>query len=248
VACKGLDEQVVRQDKEIEPLEREFVCVRLVQMKGVDLELFQFDYDQTWAAFFLNADGTIYGRYGTRAGNKNNATTHVSLASFKRAMQRALELRNARQCIHCHNVREDLRKVKSQQKRLTAADIWVYPLPENVGLKMDVDDALRVAAVTPNSPAEQAGPGEDDLAERQLERDRLELARIVVGTAAGHLDDPADGNGKARQGNPRRRIGTVRQVGDPAVHVGQASRAARPGHPHRRGRQDNVTPRATAYA
>src|SRR5262249_11523487 len=35
--------------------------------------------------------------------------------------------------------------------------IWVYPLPENIGLKMDVDDGLRVQMVTPNSPAAEAG-------------------------------------------------------------------------------------------
>jgi len=73
-------------------LQREFVCVRLVQMKGVDLRTFQFDWDLTWHTFFLNADGTIYGRYGTRAGVRNNQLTHISLASFKKALQRALEL------------------------------------------------------------------------------------------------------------------------------------------------------------
>ncbi|MBI3463682.1 MAG: PDZ domain-containing protein [Planctomycetes bacterium] len=204
---------MVRQDSEIERLEREFVCVRVVQMKGVDLRTFQFDYDQTWAAFFLNADGSIYGRYGTRAGGKEHATTHISLASLKKAMhtraggkehatthislaslkkamQRALELHRGypankaqlagklgqqpeyqyaeqiptavakakqRHCIHCHNVTEDLRQTKYEQKRLAASDIWVYPLPENVGLKMDVDDGLRVEVVTPESPAAQAG-------------------------------------------------------------------------------------------
>jgi hypothetical protein len=186
VACKGLDEQVVRQDSEIQELERQFVCVRVVQMKGVDLRTFQFDYDQTWAAFFLNADGTIYGRYGTRAGDKQHATTHISLASFKKAIHRALALHRGypankaqllgklgkplpvrtadqfpdppqRHCIHCHNVREDLRRLSYRQGKLTAADLWVYPLPENVGLKIDVDDGLRVQAITPGSPAARAG-------------------------------------------------------------------------------------------
>lgn len=33
---------------------------------AVDLSMFQFDRDLTMATFFMNADGTIYGRYGTR--------------------------------------------------------------------------------------------------------------------------------------------------------------------------------------
>ena len=32
----------------------------------MDLRRFEFDFDLTWYAFFLNADETIYGRYGGR--------------------------------------------------------------------------------------------------------------------------------------------------------------------------------------
>jgi len=59
-------------------------------MKGVDLSQFQFDYDLTWAAFFMNPDGAIYGRYGTRS--VAGAMAHNSLESLKNAMKRALEL------------------------------------------------------------------------------------------------------------------------------------------------------------
>jgi len=169
-------------------------------MKGVDLHLFQFDYDQSWAAFFLNASGTICGRYGTRAGDKKNAATHISIPSFKKAIERALELHKAypsnrgqlagkvgakpqypvaeqipgledravglttaKNCIHCHMAGERLRKVKYQEKRLSSSDIWIYPLPENIGLKIDVDDGLRVEKVLPGSPAERAAikPGDE---------------------------------------------------------------------------------------
>lgn len=35
--------------------------------------------------------------------------------------------------------------------------LWVYPLPENVGLVLDVDAGNRVQRVLPGSPAESAG-------------------------------------------------------------------------------------------
>jgi hypothetical protein len=34
----------------------QFVRVRMVQGNGMDLSLFQFDYDLTFAAFFMNSD------------------------------------------------------------------------------------------------------------------------------------------------------------------------------------------------
>ena len=39
----------------------------IVSTNGLDLSLFQFDTDQSFAVFLLNADGTIYGRFGTRS-------------------------------------------------------------------------------------------------------------------------------------------------------------------------------------
>lgn len=67
-----------------------FVCVRAVQANGIDMALFQFDYDLTWAVVFLNADRTIYGRYGTRASH--DLSKEVSLEGFKKALEGALEV------------------------------------------------------------------------------------------------------------------------------------------------------------
>jgi len=61
-------------------------------MEGVDLRLFQFDYDQTWTAFFLNGDKTIYGRYGTRASGGADEGVDVSVAGFEKALEGALEV------------------------------------------------------------------------------------------------------------------------------------------------------------
>ena len=68
-----------------------FVRVRLVQANAMDLTLFQFDYDLTFAAFFMNSDRTIYGRYGSRSDRKD-ATKDLSLEGFREALEAALNL------------------------------------------------------------------------------------------------------------------------------------------------------------
>lgn len=90
-ACAQLDEQVVERDAAVQELLNRFVCVRIVQANGMDLSLFQFDYDQSWAAFFLNADRTIYGRYGTRS-HQTESENDVSLVGFSKALAGALEI------------------------------------------------------------------------------------------------------------------------------------------------------------
>ncbi len=64
----------------------QFTCVRIVQANGMDLSLFDFDRDLTFAAFFLNAkDKTIYGRYGSRSGGggKADSTTEGFMAAMR---------------------------------------------------------------------------------------------------------------------------------------------------------------------
>lgn len=56
----------------------------------MDLSLFQFDYNLTWAVFFLNADRTIYGRYGSR--KEKSGMGLISLEGFKQALQGALDV------------------------------------------------------------------------------------------------------------------------------------------------------------
>jgi hypothetical protein len=193
-AGHAIDEQVMRPDKELERLEKEHVCVRVIQTKGLDLRLFQFDYDQSWCAFFFNADRVIYGRYGTRAGSGPDSDTYLNVASFRKAAERALELHRGypgnrdrlagktgkepdypvpetipglearakgpttrQTCIHCHMIREYTLRAKWEQGRLTPADLWAYPLPDNLGLTLDRADGLRVLAVAAGSPAARAG-------------------------------------------------------------------------------------------
>lgn len=73
----------------------QFVCVRIIQTNGMDMSLFQFDYDVTFTAFFMNADKTIYGRYGTRRSRVKDADQDVTLKGFAKAMEGALKLHAA---------------------------------------------------------------------------------------------------------------------------------------------------------
>lgn len=90
-ACAQLDAKVVERDAAVRKLLDKFVCVRIVTTNGLDLSLFQYDYDQSFAAFFLNADKTIYGRYGTRS-HQRESKDDVDIAGFAKALQGALAL------------------------------------------------------------------------------------------------------------------------------------------------------------
>jgi hypothetical protein len=155
-------------------------------MRGVNLNVFQFDYDLTWVGFVLDADERVYARYGQREGA--NADEQLSLAGLKYALQKARDAfrrgdkpppppavaphapeqyaasrrLKADACIHCHQVydfqRDDLRVAGKWTKEA----VWVYPPPHNVGLTLDVDRGDRVKAVAAGSPAARAGlrPGD----------------------------------------------------------------------------------------
>jgi hypothetical protein len=92
--CVKLDEDLVEKDERIKPLLDRFVRVRLISANGLDLSLFQFDTDQSFAVFMLNADGTIYGRFGTRS-DQRNWTDDVSIGGLAKALEGALALHQA---------------------------------------------------------------------------------------------------------------------------------------------------------
>jgi hypothetical protein len=90
-ACKAFDAEVAKDNQAIRALaEKHFISLRQVEMKGVDLSQFQFDYDLSWAAMFINADGTVYGRYGTQSAEGPDAFN--STASLEKAMLGVLAL------------------------------------------------------------------------------------------------------------------------------------------------------------
>ena len=89
--CVKLDDELVDTDPVIRPLLEQFVCARQVSTNGLDLSLFQYDTDQSFAVFFLNADKTIYGRFGTRS-HRTEWFGDVSLMGLAKALQGALDL------------------------------------------------------------------------------------------------------------------------------------------------------------
>ncbi len=191
---KKIDGEVTHPDADLEALESKFVCVRVIQTNGLDLRRFQYDYDLSVAFLFLNADGALYGRYGTRNGAKEHSEDFLSIASVRKSVERALALHAAypankealegkqgvtstyavpeeipgltsmphttverESCIHCHMIKDALLRVKWSGRTLAPRDLYAYPLPDRIGLTMDVQDGLLVQSVAADSPAAKAG-------------------------------------------------------------------------------------------
>jgi membrane-associated protease RseP (regulator of RpoE activity) len=202
VACVAIDGQLARNGSTLAPLLEKFVCVRCVQANGMDMELFQFDYDLTWAVMFLNADRTVYGRYGTRAGHELHK--EISIEGLKGAMEGALEVHtgypankaslagktgpappvkvpedfkmlrkvgytatvnprkptggNPGACLHCHQINNNIyRSFRGAGKPIPDTALWTYPMPNVLGLELDIKERARVKAVVPGSAADRDG-------------------------------------------------------------------------------------------
>ncbi|MDX1944778.1 MAG: Trx7/PDZ domain-containing (seleno)protein [Pirellulaceae bacterium] len=191
---KTLDLAVMQPNDETAALEKKFVCVRIIQTNGLDLAVFQYDYDMSWNAMFLNADLTIYGRYGSRTSSGAGSDGELTLPGFQKAAERALALHGAypgnrgqlaaktgpapafarpektpgltdkpvpastrQNCIHCHMVKEHALRAKWEQGELTEKDLYVFPMPDRIGLSMDLKDGVVVKSVMAGSPAAAAG-------------------------------------------------------------------------------------------
>ena len=151
-------------------------------MRGVDLNQFDFDYDLTWAGFFMNAKGKVYGRFGGR--DSEDADTHLTLSGLKHAMRVALARHRkeadapperlskpvsrpdnypaagrlkADACIHCHQVYEFERQPAVQANRFDKSLIWVYPSPGYLGITLANEQQDRIASIKPSSAAATAG-------------------------------------------------------------------------------------------
>jgi len=89
--CVKLDDELVDKDTRVRPLLEKFVRVRVIMTNGLDLSTFQFDTDQSFTVFLMRADGTIYGRYGTRS-DRTEWADDVSIEGLSKALEGALAL------------------------------------------------------------------------------------------------------------------------------------------------------------
>ena len=89
LSCAGIDASVLNEPS-LAPLLDQFVCVRIINANALDLALFQFDYDLSFSTLFFNADGTVYGRYGSWTHQKN--PQDKTTAGYKAALEGALAI------------------------------------------------------------------------------------------------------------------------------------------------------------
>ncbi|PHQ37259.1 Trx7/PDZ domain-containing (seleno)protein [Rhodopirellula bahusiensis] len=92
--CVKLDDDLVESDPELKRLLDQYVRVRVVGTNGLDLDVFQYDTDQSFAVFMLNADKTVYGRFGTRS-HRTEWLGDVSLEGMAAALRESLKLHEA---------------------------------------------------------------------------------------------------------------------------------------------------------
>jgi hypothetical protein len=165
------------------------VLLRIGNMRGVDLSIFDFDYDMQWHALMLTADGEALGRFGGR--DADTPGKYQTLAGLRHSLEQALvrfksqkagkpaprkptfpedysaaEKRAAGACIHCHHVYEFRRDALQRDGRWSLDEVWVYPEPENIGLTLDPERGNRVVAVQPKSPAARLGINPNDVLRR----------------------------------------------------------------------------------
>ena len=91
-ACMGLDASVLTSTN-LAPLLDQFICVRLINANAIELAKFQFDYDLSFSTLFFNADGTLYGRYGSWSHQKD--PQEKTTLGYQRALEAALALHTA---------------------------------------------------------------------------------------------------------------------------------------------------------
>lgn len=89
--CVKLDEDMIESDPELQRLMDRFERVRLVSTNGLNLSLFQYDYDQSFAVMVMNPDGTVYARYGTRSDH-TEWEDDVSVRGLAETLKGALAL------------------------------------------------------------------------------------------------------------------------------------------------------------
>ena len=164
----------MRPEKKLLELEQKFVRLRIVNMADIDVGVFDFDFDTTFAVLVLNKDGQMISRYGGR--DSKSAESFINEASLHKSLERSLDLHArsqkgsvelplalksrhaqsypfvksvAARCVHCHDVASGQAFETFESSSFDIMkDIWIYPEPISLGLDIDPDDGATLRAAT----------------------------------------------------------------------------------------------------
>ncbi len=165
-------------------LYRQYVLLRVTDLRGIDVALFDFDPDSTLYTFVMTAEEQILLRYGGR--DDAAAESYFSEKSLQLALERGLEqfklakegkvekeprpapvtpadypdikrdVIDKDKCVHCHQIGSGkTRKAQAAGKLDKAVDLWVYPEVATLGITLDVDKGTVVKKV--DKAAKEAG-------------------------------------------------------------------------------------------
>lgn len=186
----SLDEQLAQLHPEIRPAAERFVLLKLGDMRGLDLGLFDFDNDLSWAALMFDPDGAVLGRFGGRDADTPGKyhslrglrySLELAWAEFKRSApphpkppRSGKKVENyagaqrfaPKACFHCHHVNEFRREEQIAAGIWTKEFEWVFPEPANLGLTLEIDQGNKVRGVRPGSLAATAGLQAGDVLRR----------------------------------------------------------------------------------
>ena len=183
VACPEIDAELQHPtDPALAAVLRRYVPVRLSDIRNIDLNRFRFDYDLNFALLVMNPEGYTYSRFGTR--DAEHPKERMSAAGLRRALEEALtdyakrpaarpaEARPVRltdyasyratslsklPCAHCHYANNYGYYEAIAKGTLNKRALYQYPLPENIGVTLEVDRNNVVQSVVADSPAQKAG-------------------------------------------------------------------------------------------
>jgi membrane-associated protease RseP (regulator of RpoE activity) len=97
-----------------------------------------------------------------KLGKPKRVNSALEMPGLKNPAKYAQETTRSN-CIHCHNVHDAEHAHAFSTGKWSIEMMWKYPLPDNIGLKIDRTSGVTIREVTPGSAAAKAGmkSGED---------------------------------------------------------------------------------------